>query len=208
LESPRGTSSANAVSLSLPIIPSGTQPFPPSISVDGPELVLQATIIDLGASTLDGALVVGVATAWFEIVRNIQRDPQFLYKIHWRKLEELIAGAYERVGWPEVVLTPRSGDRGRDIIASRPGVGSIRIVDQVKAYSPGHLVTADDVRSVLGVLEVEQNASKGLITTTSDFAPGILTDHPLAALMPYRLELKNGNQLLSWLTDILKRKAE
>ncbi len=37
-------------------------------------------------------------------------------------LEKRIAGAYERAGYPEVVLTPRSGDAGRDIIATKPGV--------------------------------------------------------------------------------------
>ncbi|MBI2360629.1 MAG: restriction endonuclease [Deltaproteobacteria bacterium] len=70
--------------------------------------------------------------------------------IDWRKLEEIIAGAYEREGWPEVVLTPRSGDRGRNVIATKPGIGSIRIIDQVKAYAPDHPVTADEVRAVLG----------------------------------------------------------
>ena len=148
-------------------------------------------------------MIAGLAVPWFEIIAQLERDPDFLFKIPWRKLEELIAGAYDRAGWPDVVLTPRSGDRGRDVIATRPGVGSIRIVDQVKAYKPGHLVTADEVRSLLGVLAVESNVSKGVITTTSRFAPGIEADSGIGAFVPYRLELKGGDQLRRWLLELI-----
>ena len=91
---------------------------------------------------------------------------------------------------------------GRDIIVSRPGVGAIRIVDQVKAYRPGHRVTADEVRSMAGVLYTQPNISKGIVTTTSVFAPGIEKDPGLARLMPYRLQLKDGCRLLDWLTEL------
>ena len=147
-------------------------------------------------------MVRGVSIPWFEIVKLLERDPQFMYTIPWRKLEEIFAGAYERAGYPEVVLTPRSGDRGRDVIATKPGVGSIRIVDQVKAYAPEYSVSADEVRSLLGVLEVERNVSKGVITTTSQFAPGIFKDVGLRAFMPHRLELKDGRQLAAWLISL------
>ena len=147
-------------------------------------------------------MVAGLAVPWFEIISQLERDPEFLFKIPWRKLEEIIAGAYTRAGWPEVILTPRSGDRGRDVIATRPGVGSVRIIDQIKAYRQGYVVTADEVRSMLGVLSAEFNVSKGLITTTSRFAPGIDKDSGLNAFMPYRLELKNGDELRQWLLKL------
>src|SRR5437899_12610567 len=107
-----------------------------------------------------------------------------MFKIPSRKLEEIIAGGFERWGFPDVVLTPRSADGGRDVIATRPGIGSIRIFDQVKAYKPGLLVTADQVRSMLGVLSGE-NVSKGLVTTTSDFAPRLHEDVHLSKFIPY-----------------------
>jgi hypothetical protein len=65
-----------------------------------------------------------------------------------RKLEEMIAAAYDKAGFDEVILTPRSGDLGRDIIASRKDWGRVRFIDQVKAYKPGHLVTAEEVRAL------------------------------------------------------------
>jgi restriction system protein len=167
-----------------------------------PDILVQATVVLFGDRSAEGQVIAGIAVPWFEIVSQLERDPDFLFTIPWRKLEEIIAGAYQRDGWPEVVLTPRSGDRGRDVIATRPGVGSIRIVDQIKAYRRGHVVTADEVRSMLGVLSAEQNVSKGLITTTSLFAPGIEKDSGLSAFMPYRLELKDGEQLRRWLQEL------
>jgi restriction system protein len=175
----------------------------PPISLD-PEVLLQADIILTGDRTQEGVLVQGIAVAWEEIIRWLDQDPEFLFKIGWRKLEELIAGAYEPEGWSEVILTPRSGDGGRDIIATKTGIGSIRFYDQVKAYKPGHFVTADDVRATYGVLNLHQNISKAIVTTTSRVAPGVFDE--FESVMPYRLELKEGAQLLEWLQQIRKQR--
>jgi restriction system protein len=88
------------------------------------------------------------------------------------------------------------------VIATKPGFGSIRIFDQIKAYKKGHEVTADEVRALAGVLTIQGNVSKGIVTTTSHFAPGIYTE--LAHLMPHRLELKNGTQLVEWFRALPK----
>src|SRR5260221_3591401 len=103
-----------------------------------PEVLLQAAVIALGNRTAEGQLVTGVAVAWFEILAQLERDPDFLFNIDWRKLEEIVAGAYERHGY-KVELTPRSRDGGRDVIATLPGVVSIRIFDQIKAYRRGRM---------------------------------------------------------------------
>lgn len=72
----------------------------------------------------------------------------------------------------------------------------------MKAYKPGHLVKHDDVRAPAGVLLSDTQASKGILTTTSDFAPGIANDPYLKPLMPYRLELMNGKALQHWLEEL------
>lgn len=121
-------------------------------------------------------------------------------------MEEIIAGAYKTAGFDEVILTPRSGDLGRDVIAVKRGIGTVRIIDQVKAYKHGHLVTANDVRALLGVLEGDK-ASKGFLTTTSDFAPRLVNDILLRPFMPSRLELVNGKALLARLKELaIKRR--
>lgn len=171
-----------------------------AILTKSPSILLQAVVVP-GAKTSEGQIIEAVAIPWFKIVDLMQRDPSAIYQLDWRKWEEIIAGAYKEQGF-DVVLTPRSNDKGRDIIASSRGVGSIRYFDQVKAYGPGHLVSADDVRAMIGVLTLEGNVSKGIVTTTSEFAPGVLADESVKKLVPYRLELKSQYALLDWLRTI------
>lgn len=165
-----------------------------------PEVLLQA-VLQLANPSEEGRLVQAVTVPWFKIMEMIRKNPESIYQINPFQWEELIAGAYHAQGF-EVILTPRSGDKGRDVIATRNGVGSIRIFDQVKAYKPGHVVPANDVRAMLGVLSGAQNVSKAVITTTSGFAPRIEQDDFIKPFMPYRLELKPREVLLPWLNEI------
>ena len=167
-----------------------------------PPVLLQAVIVPAG-KTPEGTLIQGVAPARFEIIRLLRADPEILFKIDPRKMEELIAGAYQKAGFEEVVLTPRSGDFGRDVIAVKRGIGTVRVIDQVKAYKPGHRVAADDVRALMGVLHTD-GAAKGFLTTTSDFAPGIHTDPLITPLIPSRLELVNGAALSTRLQELAR----
>ena len=111
---------------------------------------------------------------WLRLSRDIEHNPEILFEFMKdpRKFEEFIAGAYEQDGW-QVELTPFSGDLGRDVIATKPGHMAIRVLDQCKAFAPDHVVTANDVRAMAGVLLRDQNVSKGVVTTISTFAPGI-----------------------------------
>jgi restriction system protein len=165
-----------------------------------PQVTIKAllTLEDAGE---EGQLVKAVAVPWFEIARMVQRDPEGIYEIGWRAWEEIIAGAYSRAGY-EVILTARSGDLGRDVIAIKRGAGSIRIFDQVKAYKRGHVVTAEEVRAMLGVITGAQNVSKGVITTTSTFAPLLQDDPFIKPYIPYRLELRPRDVLLPWLDQL------
>jgi len=174
--------------------------------IENPSITLKA-LLTLGDKTSEGRLIEAVALPWFEIVRMINRDPQSMYQIDPYKWEEIIAGAYSAAGFDEVILTPRSGDKGRDVIATKNGIGSIRFVDQVKAYNPTHLVPANDVRALAGVISVDHNVSKGVITTTSDFAPKVREDPSISPLLPHRLELRSKDDLLAWL-DEAARKAK
>jgi restriction system protein len=174
--------------------------------LDTPSLLLQAVVLT-GADTSEGRLVEAVAAPWFQIIELLRRDPNAAYAIDPRRWEEIVAGAYEQADFDEVVLTPRSGDFGRDVIATKRGIGTVRIIDQVKAYKPGHLVTADDVRALLGVMQGD-GASKGFISTTSDFAPRLRDDILLKPFMPSRLGLVNGVELLARLQELADTKQK
>jgi Restriction endonuclease len=166
-----------------------------------PELLVPAEIVAIGDSVPEGQLVEAVMLPWFDIINALARDPNFLHQLDWRRMEELIAGAYTRDGWPEVILTPGSRDAGRDIIASKPGLGAIRFYDQVKAYGAGQKVPANDVRAIFGVLKLHQNVSKAVITTTALFAPGVREE--FKHVMPYELELRDGPAVREWLLKFL-----
>jgi restriction system protein len=167
----------------------------------GVSLLMQALVLP-GDKTKEGILIQAVTVPWRAIVQWIKKDPKVLFQIDPRRFEELIAGWYTDAGFEEVTLTPRSGDHGRDVIAVKRGVGSIRILDSIKRYAPEHLVSADDVRALLGVLHGDLNASKGIVTTSSDFAPKIMEDPAIAAHVPYRLELVNGAELVKRLAAV------
>ena len=102
-----------------------------------------------------------------------------------------------------MTLTPRSGDRGKDVVATRTDFDAIRMLDQVKHHRPGHLVPADDVRALVGTLDGDRRASKAIVTTTSRFAPGV--DAEFATRTPSRIELGDGAALRKWLRKVHSR---
>ena len=173
----------------------GGLPSPEHVSI-----LVRAAVVTLGGKTHEGQLIQAVAPAWFEILKLLQQDFAAVMQIPPRKWEEIIAGSYERAGFDEVTLTPASGDGGRDVIAVKKGFWSVRIVEQVKRYKPGLLVTAEEVRALGFVLQADQNTSKGVVSTTSDFAPKITEDELIKPFLPHRLELVNGEELLKRLS--------
>jgi restriction system protein len=167
-------------------------------------LTIAGLIIPERTKLVEGTLVRSVSVVWNEIVRKLGEDWSVARDLSPEQWEQLVAGAFKKAGYDEVILTKRSGDLGRDVIATTKGVGQVKIIGSVKAYKPGHLVKHDDVRALLGTLNGERNASKAILTTTSDFAPGIHTDPFIEPYLPTRLELLNGEQLQAWLTKLLK----
>jgi len=164
------------------------------------DFLLKTIIVPRGRST-EGRIIEAVAIPWLEIIALMKDDPSKAFEIPPDKWEEIVAGAYTRAGFDEVILTPRSGDRGRDVIAVKKSIGYVRVIDQVKAYKPGHLVNANDVRALMGVLQGD-GASKAFLTTTSDFAPRIKDDPLIVPFIPTRLELINGPTLLGRLWEL------
>jgi restriction system protein len=165
---------------------------------------MQVQILDVIGQTNEGAVIKAAFIPWQEILKSLQRNPEELFEIckDPRRFEELIAAAYEKDGWDRVVLTPRSGDGGRDVIAEKSGFGSLRFLDQCKAFKRGHLVGHDDIRAMLGVLHSDHRANKAIVSTTSDFAPGVLTDQAIMKHVPTTLELRNGNALVDWFSRL------
>lgn len=172
-----------------------------------PTVLLKTALVKRGESTPEGDEIHGPTATWFEISRQLKLDPEFRFEFTSSptKFEEFLAGAYKLHGWDAVTLTPRSGDKGRDVIAITSKMSAIRVLDQAKANSPKNLVSQNDVRAIFGVLRLDHGATKGIITTTSDFAPGVADE--FQKVIPYQLETKNGEQFLEWIRQILATQA-
>ncbi|MFZ2159536.1 MAG: restriction endonuclease [Bradyrhizobium sp.] len=152
----------------------------------------------------EGILVKSYGVMWLEIARQLGTDWSTAFQLSPRQWEEMLAGAFAKEGY-QVTLTPSSGDRGRDVIAVKDGVGSMRILSSMKRYAPENLVTRAHVHEMFGVVSADLGATKGIIATTSDFAPQLLTDPGLAKAIPYRLQLLNGRELQDWLKELARR---
>jgi len=151
----------------------------------------------------EGRLIRSTSAIWFEVARCLASDWSAAHQLTPEQWEELVAGAFKNYGYDDVILTPRSGDHGRDIIATKQGIGCVKIIGSVKAYKPGNLVRYDEIRALIGVISTDLTVSKGIITTTSDFPPNVARDPFIAPLMPTRLELMNGKALQEWLREQL-----
>ena len=160
------------------------------------------TLIVVGPAALPQ--IAEVYAPIYKILASCVDDEHFLayFSQHHREFEIFIADCYKLAGWDKVELTHQRGDGGRDVIATRNDVGTIRILEQTKAYSNGKFVTHNDVRAMIGVLAIDHNASKGIITTTTDFQPSVMSNPEFTQFMPYRLELRNGANLRRWLAEL------
>jgi hypothetical protein len=96
-------------------------------------ILFRAKIINLGDAVDNGRLVSSATRAWRYLRREVLDDPRLLsgFCRSHRKFEEFVAGAYQSAHWSDVVLTPRSHDRGYDVAAWKRGR---QVLDEVKAY--------------------------------------------------------------------------
>jgi restriction system protein len=186
---------AMGAQLAPPPPPSYGTPAAAASSAINQAVLLSQAIIIPGDKTNEGHLVEAVNEAFGELVKYFVQNPDAMFKVDPRKLEEIVAAMYAKRGF-EVTLTPRSADKGRDVIAVKHGFGSVRLLESVKRYREDRKVTAEEVQALLGVLMTDSRASKGLVTTTSEFAPGIYKNDDIIRHIPFRLELVNGAELL------------
>ena len=115
----------------------GQSPLSLRQAAEKAQLLLQA-VIRAGERTDEGKLIEAVTLPWFDIIALLEKDPNAAFDIAPEKWEEIIAGAYKHAGFDEVTLTPRSGDRGKDVIAVKRALCTVRIIDQVKAFTHHH----------------------------------------------------------------------
>ena len=73
-------------------------------------------------------MIKALVLPWRTIIQRLEKDWTMAFQISPRTWEEMIAAAFDQDGYDEVTLTPRSGDRGRDVIAVTEWVASVSLI--------------------------------------------------------------------------------
>lgn len=110
--------------------------------------------------------------------------------------EILLADLLEKIGYENVEVTKRSGDRGIDIVANltMEGITNVRTIIQAKRYARKRNVPGKIIRQMRGSAETDQ---RGLVITTSDFTKEAVIESEAVNKTP--VSLINGEKLLELL---------
>lgn len=138
-----------------------------------------------------------------ELLNKISSAPSLLRSIpttDFRIFEQLVAEIFRGFGY-EVVLTKRTRDGGKDVVALRRQTGKEfeKLLIECKHWS--NPVRVEVVRNLIGVAVTEHDLPTGVIlATTNRFTPDAqeLQIHPSIAI---ELELKDYNEVLNWIGD-------
>lgn len=112
------------------------------------------------------------------------------------QFEFLVADLLQKIGYENVSVTKRSGDKGVDVIANLTvgGITNVKTVIQVKRYGLGNKIDGKIITQLRGSSEVDQ---RGLVITTSDFQKSAIEESKAPNKMP--VSLVNGEKLLELL---------
>lgn len=131
-----------------------------------------------------------------EFIAYATKHPEILHELTPFQFEELIADVLKDMGC-EIQLTPKTRDHGRDILAVFPSpVGKLLTIVECKRYKPQNKIGVDIVERFLYTIDRTDNASCGLIATTSSFSEDV---NKIARDLPYKLKLKDFEGIRDWI---------
>ena len=112
------------------------------------------------------------------------------------QFEFLVAELLRKIGYENVEVTQRSGDKGIDVKGNLTvgGLTNVKTVIQVKRYKKGNNISGKYITQLRGSAEVDQ---RGLIITTSDFTKDAINESKAMNKMP--VALVNGVKLIDLL---------
>lgn len=139
----------------------------------------------------------------FRLIHAILHDPRHMHNLTPRQFEEFIAEVVDHLGFSNIILTPPSGDGGRDVIASNEINGiPMTFFFECKKYAEGNKVQLDTLRSLLGtVAHHATEANMGVLVTTSTFTKGCKD----LIMSECRLDGKDYDGLLGWVGELKKK---
>ncbi len=137
------------------------------------------------------------------LIAKIMRSPSEVKNLTPRQFEEFVAETLSQLGFTDVILTPRSGDGGKDVIASHQINGiPLSFYFECKKYADGNKVQLDTLRALLGTMAHDaRRVNKGVLVTTSTFTKGSRE----FILAESRLDGKDYDGILGWIDELNKR---
>ena len=134
------------------------------------------------------------------LLTKIMRSPEELRNITPRQFEEFVAETISQLGFKDVLLTPRSHDGGKDVVASYRINGiPLSFYFECKHYAEGNKVQLETLRTLLGTMAHDaRSVNKGVLVTTSTFTKGARK----FILGEARLDGKDYTDLLGWINEL------
>jgi len=129
-----------------------------------------------------------------ELTKNKLKE--ILHTMDPFQFEYLVADLLQKIGYEDINVTKKSGDKGIDIVAnlSIGGITSVKTVIQVKRYAPLNKINGAVITQLRGSAEVGQ---RGLVITTSDFTKDGVDETQAPNKMP--VSLVNGEKRIQLL---------
>jgi hypothetical protein len=137
------------------------------------------------------------------LLDQILRSPELMRDLSPRDFERFVATLIDEIGFENVVITPRSNDQGRDILAVKRVHGiPVLFAFECKRYGVDKPIGIELLRALFGTISHgPTKANKGVLVTTSRFTSGarrfLLTEPSLDG--------KDFNGIVGWLGEYAKQ---
>lgn len=129
-----------------------------------------------------------------ELLARLTKYPDERFILNPRLFEKTVAELLGRMGY-EVKLTPRSGDKGRDIIAClQTAAAPVLMLVECKRYAPSRLVGPEPITRLWYRL-FDDHANVAMVVTTSGYQP---VAKKTATDRGYQISLKDGQDFTEW----------
>jgi restriction endonuclease Mrr len=173
------------------------------ISNPSPEDVeeFDASKHDLGEE--EKSALISVDNLPLKLIAKIMRSPSEVKNLTPRQFEEFVAETLAQLGFTDVILTPRSGDGGKDVIASHQINGiPLSFYFECKKYADDNRIQLETLRALLGTMAHDsRQVNKGVLVTTSTFTKGSKE----FILAESRLDGKDYDGILGWIDELNKK---
>ena len=137
-----------------------------------------------------------------QLIKLIQEDMSYIYRISTREFEEVVAEIFRSQGY-QVTLTKRTRDGGKDVIAiNRDNLGlETCYFIECKRHALDSKVDVSIVREVYGVHATRNGPNKSIIATTSTFTPDAFNFVNNGVRSIWDMQLKDIDDVMNWIRN-------